>query len=459
MDALIKTLLEFIKTNWYKKRGLITLNIVVIVLSCIFFYQYDLGYIFSITHEEIKNRITPAEIILELFFLIITNLFWILNTSPPKNKKNKVGIIIAILTEHETEKIRLKNDFIKTFEEKIKTGKKEDSFKIIEYPEYYSSQITLENVSHFLNKSKAHFIIFGLLKKRHFKGEENYFFRLNIVVRHAPIPTDISKIFSKEMNLLSPRKVHFIVKNEFQGFEVTSDWAVYATEYIIGVASYLSGDFQFSSDLHFKLYNNLKNKDISLKAIRDLRDRNKVRLIEVLFKIQLYKYYQYRKSNNKDLLTQIFNGLKTIKSIDPKVVGPNICRAIIYFLRERDVDSAFRELRNIAYNPDNTWRYSEAFLYAYRGDMEKATRSYRKAFKGKVEMHVPEESEEFINDILRTEPDKYQLYFCLGLINFFAKEDFELAKKDFENFLNSGTENDFVEQRRLAREYIKQIKI
>lgn len=459
MDALIKAILEFVKTNWHKKIGLITLNLFVIVLTSIFFYRYDISYIFGITQEEIKNKIEFREIFLQLLLLVIANIFWILNTAPPKNKKNRVGIIIAIITENESAKVRLKNDFIKTFHEKIKRGNKKDIFKVIEYPEYHCSQITTENASYYLNKSKAHFIIFGLLNKRYFKGEENYFFRLNLVVRHAPIPTDISKLFSKEMDLLSPRNVHFVEKNEFQGFEVTSNWAVHATEYIIAVAAYLSGDFQFSSKLHLELYENLRHKEISLKAIKDLRDINKLRLLEVLFQIQRYKYYEYRKTNNKDLLDSIFGGLETIKSIDPKSEGPNIMRAIIFFLKDRDVVSAFKEIRNIGHKSNNTWKYSEAFLYAYSGDMDKALSSYRKAFKGKVEMHVPEESEEFIHDILKKESEKYQLWFCSGLINFSAKEDLELARKDFEKFLNSGNKNEFQEQRRLASEYMKQIKI
>jgi len=91
--------------------------------------------------------------------------------------------------------------------------------------------------------------------------------------------------------------------------------------------------------------------------------------------------------------------------------------------------------------------------------MDKAIKSYKKAFHGFTQPHVPEESEEFIHDILKLEPDKYQLRFCLGLINFFAKEDMNLAAEDFNRFLADGNENEFAEPRRLAKEYLKQIKL
>jgi len=48
---------------------------------------------------------------------------------------------------------------------------------------------------------------------------------------------------------------------------------------------------------------------------------------------------------------------------------------------------------------------------------------------------VPIQTEEFIQEILEQEPSKTQLHFCLGLINFYAKEDYGAAERDLARFL------------------------
>ncbi len=459
MEEMKKFILELIQKNWHKRIGLILINLLVIFSFGSFLYKYDIFFILNIFQIEVPNKITIFEVLILLLALLITTLIWILKVAPPKNRKDKVGIIIAIQTENENEKIRLKNDFIRNFQNRIKTVDKEQIFKIIEYPEYHSSQINSENVGKFLSRSQAHFIIYGLLNKRYHEGKENYFFNINVVVRHAPIPTDVSKQFSREIDLVAPRKVRFFLEEEFKGFEITSEWSAFATEYIIGVAAYLTGDFKFSSDLLLGLYYELQKLKTTLPAIKTLKEKNKFQLIESLYQFQRYKYIEYRKSNKRELLNEVSKTLDIIISIDPKNYSANISRAILFFLRDRDVDKAMKALVKVPYKRDDCWRYSEAFLYAYKGDMDKALSSYRKAFRGSVEPHVPEESEEFIHDILKLEPDKYQLWFCLGLINYFAKEDLILAKEDFNKFLGLGQEKEFQEQRRLANEYIKQIKL
>jgi hypothetical protein len=459
MDRFINEIILLIKKNWYKPVGCILLNLLVVIFITILLYEYDPAYILSIVSIENKNKITSYETLTIPVFLLITTLLWRNLTSVPKNLKNKVGLIVAIVTENEDEKIRLKHDFIKTFQENINAGNKQEDFYIVEYPEFYSEQITENTFKNFMDKSKAHFIVYGFLKKRLHEGKEHHFFNLNFAVRHAPIPISVSRKFSEEMTQLAPRKIYFTTENELTGFEITTDWITFITEYIIGVAAFITGDFGFSSKLHMKLYNELEKIKSTLPALKKLKDKNRNKLIESLFQQQRVTYYIYRKTNQEELLGSIGKILETIRLIEPKNYGANISRAILLFVKDRNVDKALNELRRVQYKPDDTWRYSEAFLYAYKRDMDRAIRSYKKAFKsGVVAPHIPEESEEFIFDVLSVEPEKYQLWFCLGLINFFAKEDFKLAKDDFETFLNLGNDSEFLEQRRLAKEYLKQIK-
>ena len=45
------------------------------------------------------------------------------------------------------------------------------------------------------------------------------------------------------------------------------------------------------------------------------------------------------------------------------------------------------------------------------------------------------EDETFILDVLDEEPEKYQLWYCLGLVNYYKKEDYECALEYFNNFI------------------------
>jgi hypothetical protein len=88
----------------------------------------------------------------------------------------------------------------------------------------------------------------------------------------------------------------------------------------------------------------------------------------------------------------------------------------------------------------------------------KAASRYRIAFSHpSSNPTVPIQSEQFIMDVLAEEPDKVQLHYCLGLINYYAKKDIMAARRDFHTFLSACPENVFVQERREAVRYIEQI--
>ena len=62
------------------------------------------------------------------------------------------------------------------------------------------------------------------------------------------------------------------------------------------------------------------------------------------------------------------------------------------------------------------------------------------------------------NWVLEQEPDKIQLHFCLGLVNFLGKGDYARALQDFEKFLEAASKEQFEEQIRLAEAYIGNIR-
>jgi len=64
-------------------------------------------------------------------------------------------------------------------------------------------------------------------------------------------------------------------------------------------------------------------------------------------------------------------------------------------------------------------------------------RTYAKAFERPGAPGLPLEAEEFIEWVLSLEPERGELYLCLGLINFYAKQDCETAERDLRRFLEN----------------------
>jgi hypothetical protein len=130
-------------------------------------------------------------------------------------------------------------------------------------------------------------------------------------------------------------------------------------------------------------------------------------------------------------------------------------KAICEFMLRRDVPVAHKIITKCRNERDATWWYSRAFLHAYQGKMEEADSDYRHAFEGPIlEKSVPIQCEEFIQSVLAQEPDRVQLHFYCGMINFHAKEDFIAAKRDFDLFLTVRKPDAFSRQAKLARELI-----
>jgi len=84
--------------------------------------------------------------------------------------------------------------------------------------------------------------------------------------------------------------------------------------------------------------------------------------------------------------------------------------------------------------------------------MNEAVSDYKSAFAGSlVDKSVPIQCEEFIHIVLADEPHRVQLYFCLGLINFHAKEDYAVAADDLSLFLSKIEEGEFESEAATAR--------
>jgi tetratricopeptide (TPR) repeat protein len=166
----------------------------------------------------------------------------------------------------------------------------------------------------------------------------------------------------------------------------------------------------------------------------------------------------YYKNKSDDYLNKMGCYLDVVQEIDPGNYDAHLVRAICMFLRNQDIEGARQEIKKARNERNAAWQYSEAFLAAYEGKLEEAHKIYKRAFKGVVIEETPLDVEEFIVDVLGREPEKIQLWYCLGMINYFLKADLQAAQMDFLEFVKKATDQRmFPISVDFARKYLNEI--
>lgn len=229
--------------------------------------------------------------------------------------------------------------------------------------------------------------------------------------------------------------------------------------YIIGIASLLSGDIDYSQSLFENLQRETQRLQTDVPAIVKIRHRLPVRLADVYLTQARFCYEEWKQTRSPEALTEMKPHLDSLELVVPGNRDGRVLRSILHFVVNHDIAEAKKELKKCRGRRDTLWLYNYAFLLAYEGNMTKALESYRRASKGYcAEPGILLEFEAFICWALEQEPDKVQLHFCLGLLNFLGKVDKTRALQDFEKFLEVASPTQFGEEMRLAEVYIETIR-
>lgn len=443
-------LTSWIKDRWQKPSTLGLVLSVIFVLGFSLSYQYDLA--------GIADKITWQECSVVLTLMALVILGWILSTRLPETPADKIGILIAIDCEDKKERQRLKEDFVKSLRDEMTRGNHQQ-YVIHELSEYRSRKIeSHENAMPLLRQTASHLIIYGRCRIRTHESRPTYVLELNTSVRHAPIALEISRQFSKDIDLAFPRKALIPETEELRGFEFTRDLVGIASRFILGIASLLSGNPVSAFDLHHGAWRELRQKEeegFGWPGPKQLTARIASLLVTDSLEAANLRFTKKPPNYLEDM--QRF--LDVAQEIDPSHYGGHLLRGIYYFLSSRDIEKAKKEIRQAKNNRDSAWLWSSAFLDAYDGKLEEAHKTYQRAFRSLVTDDTALQVETFIVDVLNLEPDKIQLWYCLGMINYFYKEDMESARRDFSKFCEQAEPSGkFPKSVEFAKKYLEEIK-
>lgn len=376
-----------------------------------------------------------------------------------KKRSKKIKIVFAITTENEDDKNRVENDLISQFEKYLDDRGLLEIFNVAKLSKEKSAQIkTFEQSQEFLQNSGNHLIIYGSIARRN-NVESGYILNLDATVLHDPLPNLISSEISKDFTEVFPKRVFFPEKIELLGFEITKEWLGIVTRYMVGVAAMFSGNIGFSFNLFSEIKKDLDNGRIKGEINDQFKTKIKFRLLENARAICNLLYNTYIKTDDIRAIQTAKPYLDLIEKDAPQDEQVITLGSMYYYLVKNDLTRSEEVLtRKIKHSKDPTWRLNLAFIKSMNGELDEAKKMYDKASKQKLaSLSALAEIEIFISKEIQKNYTKIELLFSRGYINYKIKGDYQLAKDDFNEFINHEYSHKYPEIKRLLKVYLIEI--
>ena len=367
---------------------------------------------------------------------------------PPSFKRDELGVLLAIRAEDPSQYLRIRNDLVPLVKRALENTN--SAIRLLSLRDFHAEEVTdNESAAAYMAKTRATLIWFGSVAVREHKGEEHLVLRSEGMAVHSPTTQENSSLLSVEMASVLPLNRRFKKKDELDGFELTSELFGLGAIYIASVIAYISNETAAS----IKLLEDLKTKIESqprkaIKSIHTFKNLDTVsckRLKEFAANYGSNCLTNWQSDQKIEHIKELEQFIETSQfkwQDDPTMLQ---LRAVCHFLLNRNTQAAHGvqdKIRKLVANPPAAWYYSKAFLLAYDRNYREALKLYRKAFSIEAPRETPVQIEDFINLVLREEPNKVGLLFFLGLINLHSKNDLTSSKRDLAEFLSRSSEDD-----------------
>lgn len=314
---------------------------------------------------------------------IPVSMYWWFSHSVTKTPLDKIGFLVSIKSECIQESIAIKRDFGNEIVKLLR----DTPIHVIQLSlPYVNKVIDYESALKYSNKCRAHFHIYGDIRKRRIKNKEVYALRLEGMVRHAPTSLDNQRGLSKEMKEILPLNIDLPLEDDLRGFEFTSAWMAESTKYVIATAAMLSGDNDLAIHLLEELNSSKKLLERKLKkspatGVRTLLMKLPERLAKAYLLASQAQHLKWRETRDISDLKQGWNHIQKCNNLIKNSLNFYVYEAIWRFVSQRDLSGSLKSIMScVALNiSDPTWRYSAAFLESYRGNEGKALQFYETA--------------------------------------------------------------------------------
>ena len=384
---------------------------------------------------------------------------WLLGWRPRKARKGAVGLIISVACGESVESRLVCDEFVESFRELIRSGQTGSSFDVIIIPDHIAARVRdVEEAKALLKRTRGLFVLYGRVRPSHLKDKPAHFLKLDAIVSHSPLPQTLHQEFREEFAQLLPRRVLVGMGNDLVGFEFVSEWAHHVAKYILGMAATFSGNFDYAASLFEDLQQRIRSSHSEPAPLAHIRGQLPKRLAEVNTLRSAVAHRRWLKTKSDDDLASLSMYASRIPNQFVRQIGAMNIKAIWLFLTKRDAHRALAMLKRHRSPQDPAWLFNRAFLYAYIGNLTRARAAYR-TLEGMVpNTDVLLQVEEFLYWMLKDEPQKIEVLYCLGLIAWKIRGDLVAAEKELSEFIAKCPPGRYVGERRNVAMWLAEIR-
>jgi len=384
-------------------------------------------------------------------------LGWYLAIRVPRPQEGHVGFLVAVACDNDAEQKRFRQDFIDKLRQQLRGD--EDTvrpFQVIECGRLRAESLRSdEDAAALQAKNGSQFLVYGRVKRRTDQaGEQIFVMETTCLVRHAPIPAETQAKLGSEMAQVLPTKTILPEHGSVFAFELVSEWFDLSARYIVALAAAITRDFAHAERLLLQVRKQLPTRGLRHPSLKQISARLPLHLASLYdaWLSQLWRTHHLTRDTSLVVMSE--EVADKLLELDPNHYAALLAMGIAAFALRRDLGAAknlMRRAKKAAKRQDLTWRINLAFLYGYEGRLDDAEREYRIACKGPfLESQVLIQTEEFIQLVLATEPERAALHYCSALVNLHAKDDPLAAARDLRAFLSSPSSGAYPSQRATA---------
>lgn len=467
--GMIKNIFEFLAYNIEEKFHKPTTLFCFVLLSIAFICAFDTLLEKGISTFWVRGVIYLTAIISVIFF-------WLFERGRvPPNKTGHIGIFIAIRTENNKQKDRLKNDVIAKLQDQISVHGMSQNVSVFPMSGYkievFSNilddymglmrasekmktpdrrdRFHMKKIEHHLQKLGAHFCIWGKITER-MKGSNTFLISTKMLISHRPLPSVIQEIFQEEVDQLWRGDIFFKEEQEFNGFKEATDLISIATRYLIGCSALFSEKLDVAYDLYKSVHQDMqkyKHHQYLGKIIKKLPRM----LCEVRYESSLIAHRSGNREESRKYLqdairyNKLFSNLYLLQSIH-RYEDNDLTGALesIKIGKEMEVECG-------------AFLYNEGFLLMALCRFTEAIKVYKAIIK-----RTWDGEERFLQSVfafnenkLRETPTYYQSHFIIGYLKYHKEGNYPAALEHMDFFLQKYDENKTCKKLKLIAMEIK----
>jgi hypothetical protein len=446
LDEIFKLICQFcalVKRKYYEPLGAILLVILVVfVANRIIVFLQNIPNVDKISIIAIKEL--PWQFGLYLILILFTLLFWIWKRKVPTFKNTQAGILFAPAHDEILEKEL--NDLEQRLQEEIRKTDFQDMIRIKRLPPNHRVGQHIDNIQ-VIQKSRARILICGRFEKFTIKGQELTGFS-SLTVSCATLPVHPQYATNLLKDSISGKQWAWEIENTINRDVVASNLSE-VSRYVIGLSLIAQRKFDKAQQVLGLLMAEMNSKYGQLRCPIETK-RFKQRVADAYasaIDFEVWNCYSRELDNERifqipqnkiiEWKDRIANAIKVSEQNSNLYV-----QLAIYEFLGGDIRKSKEAIRKACQlllpKQQSSCLLSEAFLFAFDGDLREAKRLYKRVLKSDnpPSANTIYQVVLFLHQTCERYPDKLEVRFLYGIFNY-EFGDKNLAYKELEQFCNS----------------------